>query len=39
MAWIVRILKSTFALPVWVLVAQGTLMGIGAAYVLSRPDR
>ena len=26
-------------LPVWVLVAQGTLMGIGAAYVLSRPDR
>ncbi len=27
------------ALPVWVLVAQGTLMSVGAAYVLTRPDR
>lgn len=26
-------------LPVWVLVAQGTLMLVGAAYVLTRPDR
>ena len=26
-------------LPVWVLMAQGTLMLIGAAFVLTRPDR
>lgn len=25
-------------LPVWVLIAQGVLMSIGAAYVLTRPD-
>lgn len=43
--WACSIMALTFGvclflgLPVWVLVAQGSLMGIGAAYVLTRPDR
>lgn len=31
--------SAAFGLPARALIAQGILMGIGAAYVLSRPDR
>lgn len=43
--WACFVMSVTFVvclflgLPVWVLVAQGSLMSIGAAYVLTRPDR
>jgi len=42
--WAVGAMSVTFAgswyfgLPFWALVAQGTLMGLGAAYVLTRPN-
>lgn len=43
--WACTVMAVTFAvcvamhLPVRVLIAQGVLMSIGAAYVLTRPDR